>query len=53
MLLNQLELELSVSMKLLFCQVIFSDLESEPVDKSGNCFDLSPRVALVREMRIL
>ena len=43
---NQLEREPSVSMKLLFRQVISSDLESGPVDKSGNRFDGSQRVAL-------
>ena len=50
---NQLERELSVSMKLLFLQVKSSDLESGPVDKSGNHFDGSRRVALAHSTRIL
>ena len=50
---NQLEREPSVSMKLLFRQVISSDLESVPVDKSGNHFDGSPRVVLAHEKQIL
>ena len=36
-----------------FCWVISSDLESEPVDRSGNCFDGSPRVALASGTRLL
>ena len=50
---NQLERDPSVSMKLLLCLEISSDLESEPVDKSGNHFHRSQRVALAREMWIL
>ncbi len=42
---NWLVHELSVSMKLLFCQVVSSHLGSGPVDRWGNHFDMSPRMA--------